>query len=106
MAHCEDHYSVMENLSRVAADLHVTTSNLKTLSDNVTRHHSESEREGGHRDRIAKIEILADLADRERKQIRGDMWKTGLFSGIIGGLIGKLTPELIDTLTKFLLKVG
>lgn len=83
---CEKHLDV-------ARDLAVIKSMLSAIQDRMMHHVDEGERPGGYRDRL----IVAEL---EISTIKKGYWKACIVSGIIGGMLGNLTPDLINAVFK------
>jgi hypothetical protein len=66
---------------------------LENITDKVCTHIKEGEKEGGYRDRLL-------IAEKEICVIKKGYWKACLVSGVIGGLLGKLSPDLLSFLFK------
>ena len=66
---------------------------LEYISSKVCSHIKEGEERGGYRDRLIVIE-------QEVNSLKRAEWTRVVFAGVIGGLIGKLTPDLINFLIK------
>jgi len=61
-------------------------------------HIHEGEKQGGHRDRVAKLEIEVNMLLRTQTRV---FW-AGCVGGFIGGLIGRLVPWAGDAVGKLL----
>ncbi len=53
-----------------------------------------------YRNRIAVIETIQKNLREEISAIKQGYWKASIIAGLVGGLLGKLTPELFNFLVK------
>jgi len=85
---------------QTSKDLSELTTTLKHISERICQHIDEGERQGGFRDRL----LIAERQISEQKEqisiIKRGYWKVALVSGFIGGLLGKITPDLFNLLIK------
>ena len=100
MDKCEHHDKVVTEYSKLVTSIAVMTSMLSEIKGNITSHIREGEKQGGYRDRLIALEFAQSAAERERKNIRVGIWRTCLVAGMIGGLLGKLTPEFFSVIAK------
>ena len=66
---------------------------LEHFSNKFCKHIDEGEEKGGFRDRLIILEQTICT-------LKKSYWKTALTCGIIGGLVGKLTPDIFNFLIK------
>ena len=69
---------------------------LEIFTSKVCKHIEEGEKEGGFRDRLLKAEVDIKFANESLSTIKKSYWKACIVSGLIGGLIGKLTPDMMN----------
>jgi hypothetical protein len=60
------------------------------------KHIEEGESSGGFRDRVTILEQTVSA-------LKKSYWKTAIVCGLIGGLIGKISPEIFNFLIKTVL---
>jgi len=85
---CEQHTELIKSVALIQNDL-------KYIREKVCRHIEDGEKEGGWRDRLL-------LAEQQISTIKKGYWKACAVSGIIGGLIGKLTPDVLSFVVKII----
>lgn len=85
---CEYHITLV-------SDIAVIKSSLDTIKDKICSHITQGEEKGGFRDRLIILE-------QEVKVIKQGYWKAALVAGILGGLIGNLSPDLIQGIAKLI----
>jgi hypothetical protein len=83
---CERHEQLVTDIATIKADI-------KYIKESVCRHISEGEKEGGFRDRLL-------IAEKEISVIKNGYWKACIVSGILGGLLGKLSPDFFNWMVK------
>ena len=83
---CERHEQLVTDIATIKTDI-------AYIKENVCRHIKEGEKEGGFRDRLL-------IAEREIEAIKSAFWKACLVSGVIGGLLGKLSPDFFNWMIK------
>ena len=66
-------------------------------------HIQQGEGPGGHRDRLAKIEVLVDGIITSQKQFKIDIFWACIVASFIGGLVGKVVPWAGDAIGKLLI---
>jgi len=66
---------------------------LESFGNKFCKHIEEGEKEGGYRDRLLLLEQAVSV-------LKKSYWKTAIVCGIIGGLLGKLSPEICNLLVK------
>lgn len=82
MPQCEEH-------TQLIADVAVIKNDISYIRTRVCEHIDEGEKQGGFRDRVLVLE-------RELGH-----FKAWIFvAGVLGGLVGKLTPDVISFLLK------
>ena len=75
------------------------------LDASITSHILEADRAGGVRDRVAALEAIATANAKSISTIKQGYWKTCLVSGVVGGLLARLAPDLIWKVLEQVLKV-
>ena len=73
---------------------------LKYISERLLTHVVEGDRVGGYRDRLLVMEECLKATKKEISTIKQGYWRACIASGIIGGMLGNLTPDLINVLIK------
>ena len=96
-----DHNCIYEDRwLQIGKDLSELTTALRHISERICQHINEGERQGGFRDRL----LIAERQIAEQKEqisvIKSGYWKVAIVSGFIGGLLGKVTPDLFNFLIK------
>ena len=74
-------------------------SDLRYIKENTCRHIQEGEGVGGWRDRLLVVE-------QETSTLKKSYWKTCVVAGIIGGLVGNISPEIFNFFVRFVLANG
>ncbi|MFA4991385.1 MAG: hypothetical protein WC569_02275 [Candidatus Omnitrophota bacterium] len=82
-----------ENHTSLVADIAVIKTDIKYIKNKVCSHIDEGEKSGGFRDRLIVAEQAIDV-------IKKGYWKSSLVAGLIGGLLGKISPDIFDWLVK------
>lgn len=77
----------------LVADIAVIKTDIKYIKDKVCNHIREGEERGGFRDRLIILE-------QEVSVIKKGYWKTAIVSGLIGGLVGNLSPDIITGIAR------
>ena len=67
--------------------------NLENITTKICKHIEEGEKEGGFRDRLLLLEQTVCT-------LKKSYWKTALVCGIIGGLLGKVSPDIFNIFVK------
>ena len=78
---------------KLVSDISVIKNDIGYIRDKVCKHVEEGEKEGGFRDRLLVIE-------GEVSALKKAEWTRLIIAGLIGGLLGKLTPDLFSFLVK------
>jgi len=86
---CPDHI-------QLKADIEVIKTDLKYIREKVCTHIHDGEKEGGFRDRLLLAEQAIDI-------LKKSYWKTCIVAGVIGGLLGKLSPDIINFFVKMVM---
>ena len=66
---------------------------LEHFTRKVCKHIDDGEKQGGFRDRVLILEETVSALKRS-------YWKTALTCGIIGGLLGKISPDIFNLLVR------
>lgn len=105
MQPCEQQDNIQKLLSSQAkteATLEYYAKTYEAFLKRIEEHIHEGEKTGGVRDRLATAEHNLESIRTEVSAIKQGYWKVGLGSGIVGALIGHLTPSAIVALVKFI----
>ena len=81
-----DHCLKEEDWGKVKSDM-------EFFKSKVCKHVNEGDRPGGYRDRLL-------IAEKEISIIKKGYWIAAVVAGAVGGLIGKLTPDLVSFFIK------
>ena len=86
MDQCEYHV-------KLVSDIAVIKTNLDYIKNKVCSHVEDGEKDGGYRDRLLIVE-------REVSALKKAEWSRVLVAGLVGGLIGNLTPDIFGFLIR------
>ena len=75
---------------------------LEVWLDLVSKHVNEGDKVGGYRDRLLGIEGNMKSLKEEISVIKQGYWKVGLACGFLGALLGKLTPDAVEILARWI----
>ena len=84
METCEQHQII-------ATDIAIIKTDIQYIKDKVCSHVSQGEEKGGFRDRLIIVE-------QQVSELKKAEWSRVIAAGVIGGLIGNLSPDLIKGL--------
>jgi len=93
MQQCDQHQDIVTKLA-------VIQNTLDTVATRICAHIDDGERPGGYRDRVINLEHCHKANQSEIAAVKKEYWKTCLMAGVIGGLLGKLTPEIFNFLIR------
>jgi chromosome segregation ATPase len=113
---CEEHMNIIRELATSTAKLEAATDAIAQLGKNladafqqIKKHIADGEGPGGARERLRDVEKQAKDLEKAVGELKisleackRDFWKIAIFGGIIGGLLGKITPEFFQLLLTFL----
>jgi hypothetical protein len=77
----------------LVADIAVIKNSLANIEKKMCSHVEDGEKQGGFRDRLI-------IAEQEISIIKKGYWKACLISGLIGGLVGNVSPDIITSIAK------
>jgi len=86
---------VCEQHQTVATDLAIIKNDLTYIKDKVCSHIQEGEEKGGFRDRLIVTEMEVKTIKKEISELKKAEWQRVIVAGLIGGLVGNVSPELI-----------
>jgi hypothetical protein len=95
METCAQHQDMVINVTKLNSSIEALQKSFDEVKDKITKHICEGEGPGGVRERLFKAEN--DLA-----QMKKNYWISCIVAGVIGGLIGHLTPQTFEMLIKVL----
>ena len=101
MEQCPEHTKMVSDITKLSGKIDGLTKAWDRVEKTFTLHIVEGDKPGGYRDRLLISEQQAKEMEKEIKAVRNSLWRVCLVSGLIGGLVGKLTPELFNLLIKF-----
>lgn len=87
---------------QLASDIAVIKTSLESIKDKVCVHIREGEEKGGFRDRLIVQEQTVETLAKEIDIIKKGYWKTAIVAGIIGGLVGNLSPDIVSGIAKLI----
>lgn len=67
-------------------------------------HIQEGECPGGHRDRLAKLEVQTDVQMKMITEVSQKVFLYSLIGGLVGGLLGKVSPSFFEGLAKLFIR--
>lgn len=100
MEHCEKE----AEWGALKVTLESMTAWMNRIENGICKHIDEGERKGGYRDRLRDLEEQRNTLKKEISTIKKGYWKACIVSGLIGGLLGNLTPEAFNVIFKFIIK--
>jgi len=86
---CNEHLKVATSLVKIEQNLSNFKKTFDEVKDRFVNHINEGERPGGMRERVIIMEQTISA-------IRQGYWKTAVVAGIIGGLLGKISPDIFN----------
>lgn len=86
MEQCESHEKLSNNIVKLQTSF-------DEVKERICNHIDEGEKSGGFRDRLLVIEEAVSV-------LKKSYWKTAITCGIIGGLLGKVSPDIFNFLVK------
>jgi len=113
---CPEHTDTIRTLGRIEATMQSLAAGIDSLGNTLGKafsridsHIDEGEKLGGSRDRIRTVEkdvgVIQVALENQGIKIDGlakRIWRTAVIGGIIGGLIGHITPDFFALITAFL----
>lgn len=113
---CPEHTQTMRELGRFSATMQSLAAGIASLDNTISQafkringHIDEGEKIGGSRDRIRNAETgieIIKLAVEDRKKeidkLRREVWRMAIIGGVMGGLVGHITPDFFKLLAAFL----
>jgi hypothetical protein len=100
MQQCEQHKEIVKYQGELFTKLAVMQNTLDSVKDRICLHIDEGEKHGGFRDRVLTLEQTQKALKEEIGVIKRSYWKTCLVAGVLGGLLGKLTPDLFNLIIR------
>jgi translation initiation factor 2 gamma subunit (eIF-2gamma) len=79
---CEKH-------EQLAIDIATIKSNIEYIKEAITKHIDVEERPGGYRNQLILLKNEVDV-------IKKGYWKACIISGVIGGLLGQVSPSIFN----------
>ena len=93
METCPQHSELVSKVAVLETKLDGIKDSQERVEKIFCKHVDEGEKTGGFRDRLIVVE-------QSISTIKKSYWKTCIVSGVIGGLLGKLSPDLFNFLLK------
>lgn len=90
---CDEHL-------KLAVDIATIKETLQNIESKVCTHVYDGDRPGGYRDRVMILEQGHNNLTKEISAIKQGYWKACIVSGMIGGLLGKLAPDMFLGIVK------
>lgn len=88
MDFCPEHSQIRNDLTEINTNVCVMRASFEDVKERFCKHIYDNEGKNGFRERIIVLENNVKHLDKR-------IMITGLLAGAVGGLIGKVTPELV-----------
>ena len=95
METCNQHADMCMRLGTIQATLESLDKNISTVICDFKNHVHDAEKPGGVRDRVGTTEAAIRVLRGEISVIKQGYWKACIVSGVVGGLLARLAPDLI-----------
>jgi len=98
---CEEHRESMQQISALVTSMAVLNASFSQVKDKISTHIDDGEKQGGFRDRLVIIEhTQKEIIVPQMNELKKNIWSQCILAGLLGGLIGHITPQIFELLVK------
>jgi len=92
---CADHGVMCGEIGGIKAMISALKESVDKAVSRIDTHVAEAEKQGGIRDRVGLLEAAIRIQQDNISTIKQGYWKACIVSGVVGGLLARLCPDLI-----------